>query len=92
MKTGEILAVWWLLRKPERGEMPEPAKEPKKPEYEFDPAYATLKGRRIGFLFFLAALVTAIVSLFMHHPFIALLAAFASTGGLICPFLKRAEG
>jgi hypothetical protein len=85
MKIGEILVLAWLLKKPERREAPEPSK---KPEYDFGLEYSTPQGRRIGFLVFLAASITALISLLIHHPFIALLAAFIATGGLVCPFLK----
>jgi hypothetical protein len=83
MKIAEILALAWLLKKPECGEAP----EPKKPGYDFGLEYSTSRGRRIGFLVFLAASITALVSLFIH-PFIALFAVFIATGGLVCPFIK----
>jgi hypothetical protein len=85
MKIVEILALAWLFHKPERREAPEPVK---KPGYDFGLEYSTPRGRRIGFLVFLAASITALVSLLIHHPFIAVFAAFIATGGLVCPFIK----
>jgi hypothetical protein len=85
MKIAEILALAWLFHKPKRREAPEPAK---KPGYDFGLESSTPSGRRIGFLVFLAASITTLVSLLIHHPFIALLAVFVAVCGLVWPFLK----
>jgi hypothetical protein len=85
MKVVEIFALAWLFRKPEHRETPELAK---KPGYDVGLEYSTPRGRRIGFLVFLAASIMALVSLFIHRPFIALLAVCIAICGLIWPFLK----
>ena len=88
MRLGEIIALAWLFGSKRKEKEPE-ARE--KTEVSFGFEYSTRIGRRIGFIVFVLALLTAIVCLIMGKLFFAALAGYVALGGLIMPFLSTTK-
>jgi hypothetical protein len=82
---GKTFILAWILSK-----LSQPEKPPEKKReaaVDFGLEYSTPKGRRIGFIVFLAALVAAVICVFIHHPLFAIIAGFIALCGLVWPFL-----